>query len=128
MYQRRNLQAVNAEAVVAFPAGTVVSASGNSGVLDVGDRPTLRLGLSVTAKSGTSPTLDVAVMTCSTPDGTFRQVYALAVGGAVTFTQASDVTSQDLCFAGLDRFVRIDWTLGGSNTPTMTAGLVGELV
>jgi hypothetical protein len=126
-YNRKDGQFANVDLVVPILAGSVVTASGNSGVIEVGDKSSLRLSLAVTAATGTNPTLDVAVMTCETPDGTFRQVYALAVGGATTFTQATAATTQRLSFAALDRFVRVDWTIGGTNSPTFTCGISGEL-
>lgn len=87
---------------------------------EVGNRNTLRsLTMAVTASSGTTPTLDVRVETG--PDNSTWTT----VG---SFTQATGVTSQTKSFAGLDRYARVAWTVGGT-TPSFTFSVSGaELV
>jgi hypothetical protein len=100
-------------------AAAAIAATGASDVFYAGDRGTLRLTQTTSAVSGTSPTLDVAVKTCQTPDGTFVTAGSL--------TQITGAGSEFKAFA-VGRYVRLDWTLGGSSTPTVTAGFEGELV
>lgn len=100
-------------------AAAAIAASGSSDVFYAGDRGTLRLTQTTSDVSGTSPTLDVTVMTCQTKDGTFVS--------AGTLTQITGAGGQFKPFS-VGRFVRLDWTLGGSSTPTVTVGFEGELV
>lgn len=100
-------------------AAAAIGATGTSDVFYAGDCGTLRLTQTTSAVSGTSPTLDVTVKTCQTPDGTFVS--------AGTLTQITGAGAEFKTFA-VGRYVRLDWTLGGSSTPTVTAGFEGELV
>jgi len=86
------------------------TSSGSSGVFYVGDKSTLRATLTVAARSGTSPTLDVSVMTCDTENGTYYSAGA--------FSQKTATGAQRACFT-VDRFVRFDWALGGTS-PSFT--------
>lgn len=103
---------------ISIPAAALASSS-NSDVFYVGDKGVLRARQTTTGVSGTSPTLDVTVMTCDTPDGTFYS--------AGTFTQITGAGNQRKAFA-VDRYVRFDWTIGGSSTPTVTVGFEAEAV
>lgn len=96
-----------------------ISATGTSDVFFVGDKRTLRLRQTTSAVSGTSPTLDVSVKTCDTVDGTFVSVGTLA--------QITAASGEHKAFP-IGRFVRLDWTLGGSSTPTVTVGFEAEAV
>lgn len=104
---------------IAFAApGTVISATGSSGVLEIGDRGTARITVAVSAVAGSSPTLDIALMTCDTRAGTFRQVG--------TFTQITGTGSSRKSLGGCDRFIRLDYTIGGTGSPSLTVGIDGE--
>jgi hypothetical protein len=83
------------------------------------DRGVARLTLDVTNHSGDgTQTLDVDVET-SEDDATWRTVDS--------FTQVGNSTgSERLAFAGLDRFVRVSWTIGGSGSPSFTFSVAGE--
>ena len=95
--------------------------------VEVGDANTLRLDLVVSAHVGGTGTLDVKVQTCATSGGTFIECTA---NGAATaaFPQvvATDGT-QRLIVTGLDRFVRLSITKGGT-TPNYTFAVTGEAV
>lgn len=101
-----------------IPAAAITG-NGNSDVFYVGDKGTLRLTQTTTGVSGTSPTLDVVVQTCQTPDGTFVS--------AGTLAQITGAGSEFKAFA-VGRYVRLNYTIGGSSTPTVTAGFEGEAV
>lgn len=79
-------------------------------------RRVAQLKLRVTAASGTTPTLAVKVQT-STDASTWRDV--------ASFTQASNETEEEKFFGELDRYVRISWTIAGSDTPTFTFSVLG---
>lgn len=79
-------------------------------------RAGLALTLAVTAASGTNPTLDVAVQTSH--DGAAWTTVA-------SFTRATAATSERKRVAGLDRYVRVVSTLGGT-TPSFTFSVTGE--
>lgn len=85
-----------------------------------GNKGTARLFLNVTAGSGTTPTLDVAIQTSY--DGSTNWV---AIGTA--FTQATGVTSQRKVYPGCDRYIRAVATIAGT-TPSFTFSVDGELV
>lgn len=134
-YQKLNGQWCNTIALVLF-ASLARHASANGAAVELGDCSTARLNLAVTAKAGTSPTLDVKVQT-SPDNSTWTDVGA-------AFTQATDVTTQRKILSGLDRFVRgvatiasvasavtksgtgPDVTLTG--TPTLTASIVLKMI
>jgi hypothetical protein len=119
-YQMANGRFANTIDIVPL-AAAALTVTGTSPVIEVGDRGTMRLTANFTAVTGTNPTWDCVVMTCDTAGGTFRQVIA------GTFTQMTSATSQRKSFVGLDRFVRLDYTLGGTN-PSFTGTISGELV
>lgn len=100
-------------------APAAIAASGSSDSFYVGDKSTLRATQTCTAVSGTAPTLDTTVMTCDTKDGTYYS--------AGTFTQLTAAAAQRKSFA-VDRWVRFDWVVGGSSTPTITSGITAEAV
>ena len=99
-------------------ASAIIAATGTSDEFYVGDCGTLRLSATCTAVSGTSPTLDVTVKTSA--DGVTYYT-------AGTFTQITGAGSERKVFP-VDRWVRLDWTLGGSSTPKVTASFDGEAV
>lgn len=105
---------------VSRETGTI-SATGSSPVFECGDRTTLRGLVNITAIAGTSPTLAFNIMTCATRGGTFRQV-----GSSVTGINATGATA--FSQGGLDRFVRLDYTIGGSASPSLTGSIDGEIV
>lgn len=94
------------------------TATGTGSSYELGDRGVLRLLLDVTAASGTSPTLDVAVET-SYDGSTWRSVAA--------FAQKTAAGTERKSFSGCDRFVRITYTIGGT-TPSFTFSVSGEAV
>ncbi len=95
--------------------------------VEVGDASTLRASLSVTAHAGTTPTLDVKVQTSH--DGSTNWTECTANGAATAafaqVTTANGTTS--LIVTGLDRFVRVVATIGGT-TPSYTYSVSAEAV
>lgn len=101
-----------------FPsAARAATVNGNE--LELGDKGDARLKLDVTAASGTTPTLDVAIQTRADAADSWRAVAA--------FAQKTAAGSERKCFAGLDRFVRAVATIGGT-TPSFTFSVSGEAV
>lgn len=92
------------------------TANGSSGTTPMAQATTLRLTLAVTAASGTTPTLAVAVQ--HSPDGVTWTNHS-------SFATATGVGSERKVFAGLDRFVRVAWTVGGT-APSFIFGVSGE--
>lgn len=74
------------------------------------------LDLNVTAASGTTPTLDVAIETSK--DGTNWR----SLG---SFAQKTGVSSERKSFVGVDRFIRANAAIGGT-TPSFTYSVSGE--
>lgn len=97
------------------------TASADGAWIDVGNAHTLRLDLTITANSGTDETLDVTIQTRRDANDTARTL-------GTAFTQATDDTDQRKVFAGLDRQVRASTVIGGTNTPSFTFSVAGELV
>lgn len=117
-----NGQHVNAVDVVLLASAARAGAGATNGDwLDVGEAHTLRLVLTCSALAGTDETLDCAVQTRRDPsDASPRTVGS--------FTQQLAAATERKAFSGLDRQVRVVATLGGTGSPTYTAGVSGELV
>lgn len=108
--------------VVLEPDGKVITASAaGSIVLAPLNKGTLRAALTVTAVSGTTPSLTATVQTSYDAGATdpWR-----AVG---SFTAATAAGTQRESFPGLDRYVRLNYVVSGT-TPSITFGVSGEIV
>lgn len=100
-------------------ASAARTTSSDSGWLNCEKYSTLRLILDVTARSGTSPTLDVTVFTADDSSGT----NARAATGS-PFAQKTNVAAERKTFTGLDAYYRVAWTVGGT-TPSFTFSVSG---
>lgn len=96
----------------------VRTANGSGSPMAMGERSTLRLTLNVTAASGGTPTMTASVQ--HSEDGQSWSNHS-------SFTAATGTGTQRKVFGGLDRFVRVSWTVGGT-TPSFTFAVYGELV
>ena len=92
--------------------------SGNGTSLPTEDIQTLRLTLSVTAASGTTPSLTVTIQTSD--DGSTWATVA-------SFAAKTTTGSERKVFSGIDRFVRASWAITGT-TPSLTFAVTGEAV
>lgn len=88
-----------------------VTETSQTAAIDVSGADELSVFLSVTAASGTSPTLDVVIQ--DSPDG-------LLWYDKESFTQATAVTSEAKRLTNFGKFVRVKYTIGGTDTPTFT--------
>lgn len=107
-----------AVAAITLADSALRSSNSASSALEVGTATVANLTLTVTAKAGTNPTLDVVIQT-SVDGSTWRTVAA--------FTQATDVTAERKSFSGLDRYTRASWTIGGTSSPSFTFSLAGDV-
>lgn len=98
-----------------FTAAAIASAAkgstANGTAFDTAGLDSINATLTVTAVSGTSPTLDLSLQT--TADGT--NYYTVG-----SFTQATGATSEAKIFGPLGATSRWRWVIGGSATPTVT--------
>lgn len=102
-YQKANGQWADTVPVDLADVADEAAGTDDGATLELGDRGTLRLLLTVSALSDLGdPTLDVTVETSH--DGTTWS----DVG---TFTQATATGSERKRFAGIDRFVRVSWVV-----------------
>lgn len=93
-----------------------VTATGASSALAVPDRwNTLLLYLNCTAVSGTNPTLDVTYQV--SPD--FGETWITHTA----FTQLTAAATQLLKITTPGKYFRLSWTIGGTDTPTVTASI-----
>lgn len=115
-YTMKNGRWANVESVV-LAGSAARTADGNGDSLELGDRQTLRLKLDVTAIAGTTKQLDVAVQTRHDADDSWRTV--------ASFSQKTAVASEQKCFTGLDREVRVAWTKH-ADTTSATFSVEGE--
>lgn len=114
-YNTRSGKWADTDNVTVQPSVTKTATfSGNA--VEVGDKGSACLDLVVTAASGSSPTLDVAIQT-SSDASTWRAVAA--------FAQKIATGSERKSFTGLDRFVRAVGTIGGGS-PSFTYSVSGE--
>jgi len=116
-YTTTDGQFVDSREVVLHPSAARTATANGSVVEETAHRRIAALVLDITAASGTNPTLDVTVQTSR--DGSTWY-------SAGAFTQATATSTQRKTFA-LDRYVRAQWTIGGTDTPTFTFDLRGEL-
>lgn len=109
----------NAAAIELHASAAQGLGSGTGSAVDLGEtRSCVRLALVVTAVSGTTPTLDVTVETAPSETGPWRDGVALA--------QMTAAGKSERTIAGLDRWVRASWAVGGTDTPSFTFSLDGE--
>lgn len=80
-------------------------------------RGAAKLLLEVTAVSGTTPSLSVFVDT--SPSGNTWQQIGL-------FTATTAAGFKRLTVSGCERYVRVRWTIAGTDTPTFTFSVTGE--
>ena len=97
------------------------TATVNGATKCVGDLAVIRAVLSITAFSGTSPTVAITMQTST--DGT-TWVSLPAVGSEMG-TTAGAVTTVRRVYAGADRFIRAVATIGGT-TPSLTFSVLAE--
>ncbi len=93
------------------------TASGAAAAVECAHKSVACLDLVVSAASGTTPSLTVAIET-SKDGSTWRNV--------ASFTAATAVTSERKSFVGLDRYVRANATISGT-TPSFTYKVSGDL-
>lgn len=105
----------NDETPVSSSARTV---TGNSGWINAEEMTQLVLLANVTARSGTTPTLDILVEEAQDSSGTNNRT----VG---SFTQFTNTGTQRKSFAIADKYYRITWTIGGT-TPSFTFDISGH--
>lgn len=99
-------------------ASTAISAAGHGSAVYVGQYRAARLTLDVTAISGAGATLTAIVETASSSTASTWTT-------AGTFDAAAAVGQYDLTVAGLERYVRVRWTVAGT-APSVTATVAGE--
>lgn len=102
---------------LAFSQAAVVATGNDAAFVDVGYATVARLNLVVAAIGGTTPSYTVSLDT--SPDGTTWT--STGNFGAVT---ANGTTHK--VFSGLDRYLRLSWTVTGT-TPTATLTVTGGL-
>jgi hypothetical protein len=86
---------------------TGVTDAGQTAAVEVGAAATARLTLTVTAASGTTPSLTVAVQTSRTGTGGWATV--------ASFAAATGSGAQHKAFGPLDRYVRAQWDTEGTD-------------
>ncbi|MCL4848739.1 MAG: hypothetical protein KJ066_19495 [Acidobacteria bacterium] len=111
-------QMVRGEDVVLLPAAARTQNAAGAAVPS-DEFSTAVLELDVTARSGTNPTLDVAIETRFSGFSTWVEVD--------TFAQATNVGAQRKVVSGLADEVRAVGEIGGTGTPTFTYGVRGHL-
>lgn len=120
-YHRQDRKWADTEDIVLAPLALRDDAEATGPELELGDRATVRLALTVTAKAGTAPTLDVTIETSHDGANWYE---------AGAFDQLSDPSvTTPLVVRGIfaiDRFVRAKWEVGGSDNPSLTFSLDGE--
>lgn len=75
------------------------------------------------ATAGTLPTLDLKITECDTSDGTFTDV---ASGAFTQITDTAGVQKLSIDVKSLKRYVKADWTIGGTSNPAFPFGVAHE--
>lgn len=104
-------------------ASTTATATGTSAGVELDDKGVVRLALVISAVSGTTPSLTVAIQTSYDNGVTdaWRQV------SSSTFPAQTATGTVRQSFGGCDRFVRASYTISGT-TPSFTFSIAGEAV
>lgn len=105
--------------LVTLAGSAARTANGSGSPYVMGARGTLRLTLAVTAASGTTPSMTVTVETSGDGGSTWYS--------AGTFAAKTTTATERKSFSGLDRLVRVSWTITGT-TPSFTFTVTGEAV
>ena len=103
------------------PAAAITATANGTGY-ETGDAGVLRLTQTVSVVAGTNPTLDTAVQT-SADNGATDAWRTIA-----SFTQKTAAATERKCFAGLDHWVRLSHTVGGTGSPSFTVTYTGSAV
>jgi len=107
----------------AYPMTALSSAarttSGNSDPMEIDAAAGLVLSVETTARSGTSPTLDVRLEDAPTPTGPWATVGSITQ--VVSGTTLPSVQAVRATNAAINRYVRAGYTIGGT-TPSFTFG------
>jgi hypothetical protein len=113
---------VKGKNVTPFAAAARTATPASSATIDTREANSLVLTLAATAKTGTSPTLDVKAQTSE--DGS---TWVDVVSGAFTqLTSGSTLpSSQTLIINHLGAYTKLVSTIGGSSTPGWTYSVVG---
>lgn len=98
-------------------SGTAVDGTLDAAGASAYPRGGAKLTLEVSAISGTDPTLDVVVESSPNQTGPWEQ--------AAAFAQKIATGVEHLSVAGLDRWIRVRWTLGGTGGPVATFKVSG---
>lgn len=101
------------------------TASDVSAAIDMSDyQGKVRFTLDAGAKTaGTDPTLDVKITHCTTIDGSYEDVDD---GDFAQITTTAGVETIELDVSDLEAYVKIDWTIGGTDSPEFPFGVVME--
>lgn len=116
-YMRNLNEPLPGDPVTLVPAAAR-TAAGNAPGQSVGTATTLRVDLTVTAVSGTTPSLTVTLE--HSADGVTWVTHS-------AFTAITAATTQRKVASGLDRYIRCSWAITGT-TPNFTFSVAGELV
>lgn len=100
-----------------MPAGTVATASGNSGWIYVGNVNNIVIVLDVSAVAGTTPSMALNVTT------TYSNVdiHSVAVPGGA-FTAVTAAGQQIISITTFQGYIQLNWTITGT-TPSFTFGI-----
>lgn len=106
---------------VTVQASTTKTATGTSTPVELDDKGTLRLSLTSSAVSGTTPSMTVTMQT-SLDAGVTDAWRSLGA-----FTAQTAAGTERKSFPGADRYVRASWVISGT-TPSFTFSIDGEAV
>jgi len=109
--------------ITPFAAAARTAAAPTSAVIDTREANHLVLTLTTTAKTGTSPTLDMKVQTSE--DGSTNWV-DVASGAFTQVTSGTSLPNTQLLIVGkIGAYCRLLGAIGGSATPGYTFGITG---
>jgi hypothetical protein len=105
---------------VTVKASGAETSSTNGAAIELDDVSDARLDLVITAVSGTTPTLDVAIQTSADGSTGWTTIASFA-------QQTATTTGVHKIFGPCDRYIRYSSTIGGT-TPSFTYSITGEAV
>jgi len=108
-------------------ASQLITASGNSGPLSVGNFAELALDINITGKQGTSPTIQFFIDRLGV-DGVYYNVWSSSSISTTPTTISQSIGAGLTLASSFGGTIEFRWVIGGSSTPgfTCSISLIGK--
>lgn len=106
---------------------TLITASGNSGILAVGNFVELAVDVNLTGKQGTSPTIQFFIDRLGA-DGIYYNIWSSSSVSSTPTTVSASIGAGLASTPSFGGTIQFRWTIGGSATPgfTYSVSIIGK--